>query len=140
MKAPAGRLNKEFGGTGFRPHFISDYYYSTAPEKPTDNSPYDLFLLAQGEKKEAIGSHAGIRDTSTLMALELLLYRKGQLIRWDKRSPAQPGDGVSGNPTHAKVEYGQKDWSRRSTRPSSRSEPPRSVGRIGRTGRIGRIG
>jgi creatinine amidohydrolase len=107
MKAAADQLNKEWAGTNVRAHFINDYYYTTAPYPGhAYDSPYDLWLLQHGEKKEDIGNHAGIRDTSTLMAVEAMHFTKGALVRWDKIVPTF--DGVSGNPTRASVEYGKQ--------------------------------
>jgi creatinine amidohydrolase/Fe(II)-dependent formamide hydrolase-like protein len=112
LKAAAEQLNKEWAGTGVRAHYINDYYESAAAAqggKPYD-SPFDHWLLAQGEKPDDIGNHAGIRDTSTLMAVEAQAphVSRGTLVRWDRIAPAADGSGVSGNPTHASVAYGKK--------------------------------
>ena len=110
LKAAAEQLNKEWAGTGVRAHDINEYYESAAAAqggKPYD-SPFDHWLLAQGEKPNDIGNHAGIRDTSTLMGVEAATTSRGKLVRWDKIAPAADGSGVSGNPTRASVAYGIK--------------------------------
>lgn len=105
LKAAAEQLNKEWGAAGTRAHFVNEYYDAGAG----GNSPFDQWLMKQGETKETIGSHAGIRDSSTLMAVEAAAFKKGQLVRWDKLAPAGgfEGSGVSGDPTRASVERGK---------------------------------
>lgn len=102
LEAAAEQLNKEWAGTDVRAHFVADYYTAT-----TSGGPFEKWLIEQGVKKEDIGTHAGIRDTSTLMAVEAAHFKRGQLIRWDKLAPGSDGSGVSGNPTKASVEYGK---------------------------------
>lgn len=58
------------------------------------------WLKAQGETDAQIGQHAGIRDTSELMAV----FPAG--VRPDKRVADK--DGVNGDPTRATAERGQK--------------------------------
>jgi creatinine amidohydrolase len=110
LKAAAEKLNKEFAGSDVRAHFVPDYYYSTAPENSRELSPFDQWIIEQGVPKDEIGSHVGVRDTSTLMAVEALSYRKGQLIRWDKlaKGGGFDGSGVTGNPTYASVAFGNR--------------------------------
>jgi creatinine amidohydrolase len=61
------------------------------------------WLKRQGETPGAIGSHAGIMDTSELMAID------PKFLRMDKL--AAGGDswtsGVSGNPARASIAYGR---------------------------------
>ena len=109
MKTAAEQLNKEWAGSGTRAHFISDYYTAiSSNQKPL--GPFDAWVRQQGEKDEDVGSHAGIKDTSTLMAVEALDFKKGELVRWDKLAPrgGSPDSGVSGNPARASVAYGKK--------------------------------
>lgn len=95
MKAVADLLNAEWSGSGARVHFVPDYYSGNGNEE---------WLMRQGETRETIGSHAGINDTSQLMALD------STLVRPDKFAPngGYQGSGVTGNPTRASVEYGKK--------------------------------
>jgi creatinine amidohydrolase len=109
LEAAADRLNKEWAGSGTRAHFVNAYYDAGAPTAPVVESPFDKWLIQQGETKETIGSHAGIRDTSTLMAVEAAAFKKGELVRWSKLAPRGgfEGSGVSGDPTRASVERGK---------------------------------
>ena len=100
MQAVAAALNKEWAPTDTRVHFISDYY-TVGYEL---NGGFAVWLQRQGETLEDIGRHAGIADTSQLMAID------PTLIRMDKLAPG--GDwkltGVSGNPVRASAAYGRK--------------------------------
>ena len=95
LQAVALSLNKEWAKSDVRVHFVPDYY---------DENGFRAWLQAQGETAAAIGTHAGISDTSQLMALN------PNWIRTDKLSSS--GDrklsGVSGNPARASVAYGKK--------------------------------
>lgn len=95
MKAVADLLNAEWAGSGTRVHFVPDYYSGNGNEE---------WLMSQGETRENIGSHAGINDTSQLMALD------AALVRPEKFAPngGYQRSGVTGNPTRASVEYGRK--------------------------------
>jgi creatinine amidohydrolase len=95
MKQVAETLNKEWGGAGARIHFIPEYY---------SGNGFSEWLMSQGEKKEDIGTHAGITDTSQLLAVEPRHIRKDKLA---DRGGFE-GSGVSGNPTKASVAYGKK--------------------------------
>lgn len=95
MQAVAAQLNKEWAGTGVRLHHIPEYYRGNG---------FDAWLAAQGESKEAIGTHAGIQDTSLLMAVDPKLIRKDKLA--NARNPK--ATGVTGDPTRATVAYGRK--------------------------------
>ncbi len=97
MKQVSELLNKEWTGTGVRIHFVPEYY-SGSGESFSD------WLIQQGEKKEDIGSHAGITDTSQLLAIAPQHIRKDKLA---DRGGFE-GSGVSGNPTRASVAYGRK--------------------------------
>ena len=95
MKQVAELLNKEWAGSGVRIHFVPEYYSGTG---------FSEWLMTQGEKKEDIGSHAGISDTSQLLAVDPRHIRKDKLA---DRGGFE-GSGVSGNPTKASVAYGKK--------------------------------
>jgi creatinine amidohydrolase/Fe(II)-dependent formamide hydrolase-like protein len=95
MAAVAALLNKEWAGTGVRLHFIPEYYRGNG---------FEEWLAAQGETKEAIGTHAGISDTSLLLAVDARLVRKEKLA--NAKDPR--GTGVTGDPTRATVAYGKK--------------------------------
>lgn len=100
MKAVAEQLNKEWAGSGVRIHYCPAYY---AVGYDLDGG-FARWLQSQGETPETIGRHAGISDTSQLMAID------PKLVRPDKLAPG--GDwkatGVSGNPARASAAYGRK--------------------------------
>ena len=93
----AARLNAEWQEDGARVIHVGDYYAA--------NGQVD-WLLAQQETTASIGSHAGIRDTSELLAVfptgvrtEMIAPRGGRLLR---------PTGVNGDPTRASAERGEK--------------------------------
>ena len=96
QKSVAQALSVEWIGSGVRVLHVSDYY---------TNNHQVTRLLAAGETEASIGSHAGIRDTSELMAV----YPDG--VRLDRRRPdTDPGmawSGVIGDPTRATAERGE---------------------------------
>jgi creatinine amidohydrolase/Fe(II)-dependent formamide hydrolase-like protein len=95
LQAAALRLTQEWAGSGVRVHYIGDYYQHKA---------YTAWLKQQGLNAAEIGTHAGVEDTSELMAIA------PQHIRKDKLAPG--GDfsvtGVSGNPARASAAYGRQ--------------------------------
>ena len=62
------------------------------------------WLKSQGETEESIGNHAGISDTSQLLAIAPQHIRKDKLAK----GGGFEGSGVSGDPTKATAEYGKK--------------------------------
>lgn len=95
--AVAKKLNEEWIGSGVAVLHVANYYSA--------NGQID-WLLTSGESESAIGSHAGIRDTSELLAV----HPAG--IRLDRRrSSSEAGmaaSGVIGDPTRASAEIGEK--------------------------------
>ena len=93
LAAVASMLNKEWEGSGVRVHFV-DFR----------SNGFSQWLMSQGVTREEMGTHAGITDTSTLMAIN------PQWVRIDKL--ASGGDpkitGVLGDPTRSSVAYGKK--------------------------------
>ena len=100
MKAVADLLNKEWANTPVRVHYIPEYYTIGYDLK----GGFSTWLQGQGETLDDIGGHAGITDTSQLMAID------PRLVRPDKMAPG--GDfmvtGVWGNPKRATAAYGRK--------------------------------
>jgi len=96
LRMVAMALNEEWNETDVRVHYIPDYYNSSYPRYGT----FYKWLQSQGEESWDIGRHAGITDTSQLMAIN------PKLIRMDKLDSG--GRGVSGNPARASVAYGKK--------------------------------
>jgi creatinine amidohydrolase/Fe(II)-dependent formamide hydrolase-like protein len=93
--AVAQALNREWADTAVRVHQIEAYYGANG---------FADWLRAQGESSADIGTHAGIEDTSQLLAI----HPEG--VRRDRLAPGRPGDGsgVVGDPTRATAEYGRK--------------------------------
>ena len=91
----AARLAKEWAQQGVRVIDVSDYY---ADEGQTN------FLKSQGETPASIGLHAGITDTSELMAV----HPEGvDLGRFADAPFTLESNGVSGDPMRASVERGR---------------------------------
>jgi creatinine amidohydrolase/Fe(II)-dependent formamide hydrolase-like protein len=97
MAAVADMLNKEWANTDVRVHFASNYYDEKA-------NGFQGWLQAQAETAEQIGTHAGISDTSQLMALNPNWIRKDKLAPGGDRKLT----GVSGDPRRASIAYGKK--------------------------------
>ena len=91
----AAALNKEWAATRVRAHDVAAYYTAGL-----DNNEA---LMRQGVAAEAIGSHAGIPDTSELMAID------PDGVRLDKLAPGREddGSGVVGDPRRATAAYGK---------------------------------
>ena len=93
----AAELNAEWKGSGVKVIHVGDYYAA--------NGQFD-WLLTQDETTSSIGSHAGIRDTSELLAV----YPDG--IRSDMVAPGGGlylrATGVKGDPTRASAERGEQ--------------------------------
>jgi creatinine amidohydrolase/Fe(II)-dependent formamide hydrolase-like protein len=95
MKEVALALNAEWRGGKTRVHFVPEYY--------SDNGFTD-WLKTQGETDESIGTHAGISDTSQLLAVAPEHIRKDKLAK----AGGFEGSGVTGDPTKATEAYGKK--------------------------------
>src|ERR1700732_452965 len=91
----AARLTREWAQQQIRVIDVSDYYADAAQ---TD------FLKAQGETPATIGQHAGIADTSELMAVHPQGVDLGRFA--DAAFTLEP-NGVSGDPMRASVERGR---------------------------------
>lgn len=89
----AARLAGEWNGGGVL--HVSDYY--------AKNGQVD-FLKARGETDATIGTHAGIRDTSELLAVDPAAIRPGAITR----DPTYDADGSDGDPTRATPALGDE--------------------------------
>ena len=96
MKAAADQLNAAWKDTGARAMFIGDYYTKSAADIRT-------YLGGLGFSLDAIGSHAGMVDTSEL------LFVNPALVRRDRLAPSggSPDSGVNGDPTKATAALGK---------------------------------
>ena len=91
----AALLNKEWADSDVRVHFIGKYFRGYG---------YGEWLMGQGETREDIGTHAGISDTSPLMAINPQWIRKDKLVVVGDAKVT----GVVGNPARSSVAYGTK--------------------------------
>jgi creatinine amidohydrolase len=93
----AARLTREWASEGITVISVDDYYTAAGDEQ-------NKYLEAQGETLATIGQHAGITDTSELMAV----YPAGvDLTRLPRLPLRVEPTGVDGDPTLASAERGQ---------------------------------
>lgn len=91
----AAKLDAAFASSGVRIYAIDDYYAANGQVE---------WLTGEGESETDIGTHAGIRETSELLAIDPAAVRK------DILAPGTdwPGLGASGRPERASAFRGQK--------------------------------
>ncbi|WP_244145413.1 creatininase family protein [Paraburkholderia mimosarum] len=98
LRRAAAQLNKTWAGSGARA-FVPPEYYGTSSDG------YAQILRQHGVPDSEIGTHAGLADTSLLLAVE------PQMVRIDKLKSAPilgAADGVyGGDPRHSSAELGQ---------------------------------
>jgi creatinine amidohydrolase len=98
QKAVAARLNREWTSGPARVHAVEEYYRLSESETRQ-------MLRAKGYRDEELGRHAGLADTSLMLATD------ARLVRTDRLARAAPGgrekDGVDGDPTRASAELGR---------------------------------
>jgi creatinine amidohydrolase len=92
--AVAAKLNKEWAGSGVRVHAIGVYYRGD-PEGDAAE------MMKRGIKKEEMGSHAEVRDTSQMLAID------PAMVRMNKLEAGNGKNGVEGDPRHASAEIGK---------------------------------
>jgi creatinine amidohydrolase/Fe(II)-dependent formamide hydrolase-like protein len=97
IAAVADRLNREWAKTPIRAHAPAAYYQAS-------ESDYAQLLRRQGFRDEEIGTHAGLLDTSLMLALDPRLVRMDQLRSATRIDRAE---GVYGDPRRASAELGQ---------------------------------
>jgi len=97
LETAADRLNREWAATPARAHAIADYYRATETAFPSA-------LRSRGYADGEIGSHAGLADTSLMLAIDPALVRTDQLRGAVAFTAA---DGVYGDPRRASAEAGQ---------------------------------
>jgi creatinine amidohydrolase len=93
-EAVAQRLDREWAATPVRAHALTEYYRASEDE-------FGQLLKSKGYSEAEIGSHAGLLDTSLMMATD------PSLVRTDLLGETKPGDGVHGDPRHSSVALGQ---------------------------------
>src|SRR4029078_4598400 len=94
QEAVATKLNKEWAATPVRVHAITAYYRGD-PEGDAAE------MMKRGIKKEEIGNHADVRDTSQTLAIDPAMVHR------DRLEAGNPKNGVEGDPRHASVEIGR---------------------------------
>ncbi len=100
QRAVAEMLSRQWTGSGVRVHHVPDYYTAGYDL----NGPFGRWLRSQGLTDGEIGQHAGVADTSQLMAVD------PKLVRGDRLAPrATPAaSGIRGDPAKASADYGRK--------------------------------
>jgi creatinine amidohydrolase/Fe(II)-dependent formamide hydrolase-like protein len=94
----AEKMNKEWAADGrFRALALTAYYEAS-------QGSYIQSLRSKGHSDAEIGTHAGLADTSLMLAVDKSLVRMDQLAEGAKTGPA---DGVYGDPRKASAELGQ---------------------------------
>jgi len=93
----ADRLNGEWKKSQTRVHALPEYYRTTLGE-------YVLALERQGYSAAEIGTHAGLADTSLMLAVDPALVRTDRLAS-DVRLTA--AEGVYGDPRRSSAALGQ---------------------------------
>lgn len=91
MAEVAAKLRKEWAATPVRAHAVAEYYRAGAGE-------YFEALRRQGYKDGEIGQHAGLADTSLMLAVDPSAVRTDRL---------QKSAGVTGDPARATAQLGQ---------------------------------
>jgi creatinine amidohydrolase len=90
-KAVAARLDREWSATEVRAHAIEEYYRASEAEFPQ-------LLKSKGYREEEVGTHAGLADTSLMLAVDPTMVRTNHL---------RPGDGAHGDPARSNPQLGQ---------------------------------
>jgi creatinine amidohydrolase/Fe(II)-dependent formamide hydrolase-like protein len=96
LVAVANRLNREWAKTPARAHAIVEYYRQS-------EIGFAQLLRSRGFAESAIGKHAGLADTSLMLAIDPRLVRSDHL----RSTKPQPGDGIDGDPREASAGLGQ---------------------------------
>jgi creatinine amidohydrolase/Fe(II)-dependent formamide hydrolase-like protein len=93
-EAVAQLLDREWAGTPVRAYALTEYYRASETE-------FGQLLKNKGYSEAEIGSHAGLLDTSLMMATD------PSLVRPDLLAETKPGDGTHGDPRHSSAALGQ---------------------------------
>jgi creatinine amidohydrolase len=99
LKEVAAELNRIWAGSAAHAHFIAAYYRAT-------EGAYVQALKARGLSEAEIGAHAGVADTSLMLAIDPALVRSERL---GDKAPAGAGVsmGVQGDPRQSTASLGQ---------------------------------
>jgi len=90
----AERLNREWATTPVRVHAIEQYYLAGEDE-------FEKVLIARGFRPAEVGKHAGLADTSLMLAVD------PRLVRTERLQGTANANGVNGDPARSSAELGQ---------------------------------
>ena len=93
-EAVAQRLDREWAAMPVRAYALSEYYRASETE-------FGQLLKSKGFSEAEIGSHAGLLDTSLMMATG------PNLVRADLLAETKPGDGAHGDPRRSSSALGR---------------------------------
>src|SRR6201987_876059 len=94
-KRVADRLDKEWAAQPIRVLAIEEYYRASESE-------FGQLLRSKGYRGQEVGLHAGLADTSLMLAVD------PRLVRTDRLQSGEPSrSGVNGDPRHSSAELGQ---------------------------------
>ncbi len=93
-EAVAQRLDREWASMPVRAYALTEYYRASEDE-------FAQLLKSKGYSAAEIGSHAGLLDTSLMMATD------PSLVRDDLLGETRPGDGTHGDPRRSSAALGQ---------------------------------
>ena len=95
LERVAGKFNREPAAAGgCRVHALPEYYRAASDD-------YAKALAARGHSAAEIGTHAGLADTSLMLALD------PAFVRADALGGTKGKDGVAGDPARASAELGR---------------------------------
>ena len=97
QQAVAARLNREWSATPVRVHAIPEYYEASS-------AGFRDLLRGRGYRPEEAGTHAGLADTSLMLAIEPGLVH---LDRVEPGTGIPAGNGVEGDPRRASADVGR---------------------------------
>ena len=95
-KTVANKLNREWASSNVRAHAVTQYYDAA-------QIGFVQILKDKGFTLPEIGTHAGLNDTSLMLALDPSLVRQDRLVHGPSFGP---GDGVYGDPSKASAKLG----------------------------------
>lgn len=98
MVQTTAKINKEWAqDTKYRAYGLTAYYEAA-------QAPFQQALRSKGYSDAEIGTHAGLSDTSLMLAIDKSLVRADLLAQGAKTSPV---DGVYGDPRKSTADLGQ---------------------------------
>jgi len=95
-KNVANKLNREWASSNVRAHAVTQYYDAAQID-------FARILMSEGFTPAEIGTHAGLSDTSLMLALDPSFVREDRLSKGSKFGGA---DGVYGDPSNASAKVG----------------------------------